>query len=434
MGLFFRLKNIFNKTISVLPNQKNDLVCLAKLKNNMLKIGSEIVVDDNHNAVVVHYNKVCDILGPGEYKADEISVPKLFKYSKAYFTKKGLFTARTIFADIYFVTLQPFKLNYFKTPEKIIATKGKEKVKLKLDGTFTLTVVSAEKVMRTLCNDYAVISGKKAMKEICYTMGYNVSKILNSKKFSLADYLSNKEKIVETLNQNINKFVGDYGLKVGDFFVNTVILPKKYLTEKVVETSLTKQDDTDIVKLVEERLNSLEKSLETVTVEKNTANSIENKIDEEILSSKTTLGPQGEIYVDVGSNSQKRQEENKQANNIKEEYNNASQNTNIIDNIIIGGVGDNSQPEPNIIGNVENKIQNQKKEKINLIFSKAKENKIEQKPQTKICVSCGKAVANKVKVCPHCGKNAENLIVCACCGAKNYESDRLCAVCKSKLH
>ncbi len=424
MGLFFKLKSMFNKTISVLPNQKNDLVCFAKLKNNMLKIGSDLVVNDGYNAVIVHYNKVCDVLGPGEYKVDEISVPKLFKYSKAYFTKKGLFTARTIVADVYFVNLQPFKLNYFKTPEKILAINGKNKVKLKLDGTFSLTVTSAERVMKTLCNDYAVITGRKAMKEICYTMGFNVSKILNSKKFSLADYLSNKEKIVETLNQNIGRFVNAYGLKIDDFFINTVILPKKCLTEKSLETKLENPASTDIVKLVEERLNSLEKSLDTVSVEAKEKNDIEKNIDNDILNTKTTFCPQGEIYVNVGSNKKTQ----------AEEYVPEAENKNIINNIVFEETKNDFQPEPSLFKKTESKSDFQKNEKIKQIFARGQEVSTQPKLQTKTCVSCGKQVGNKIKVCPHCGKNAENLIVCACCGAKNYESDKLCSVCKSKLH
>ena len=181
MGLFTKFKMLFNKSISLLPHQKNDVVSFVKLKKNMIKIGSEILVGDDYNLVSVYYNKVCDVLGAGEYKADEVSLPKLFKRSKAYFTKRGLFTPKTVTTDLYYVCTRPFTHYLFSTKEYIIAMHNDKKIKLKLEGTFTMKIVKAEKLMAALCSDYAIVKNKKAVKDICETISLKVSKLLNLK-------------------------------------------------------------------------------------------------------------------------------------------------------------------------------------------------------------------------------------------------------------
>ena len=114
MGLFAKFKMLFNKSVSLQPYQKNDVVSFVKLKQGMLKIGSEILVGEDYNLVSVYYNKVCDVLGAGEYKADEVSLPRLFRRSKAYFTKSGLFTPKTVTTDLYYVVQGLLHIIYLK--------------------------------------------------------------------------------------------------------------------------------------------------------------------------------------------------------------------------------------------------------------------------------------------------------------------------------
>ena len=55
MSLFSKIKKFFSRDISLLPHQKFDLVSFVKLKNDGIKIGSNLIVDADHNFVVVHY-------------------------------------------------------------------------------------------------------------------------------------------------------------------------------------------------------------------------------------------------------------------------------------------------------------------------------------------------------------------------------------------
>lgn len=484
MGLFSNFKRLFNKSVTILPHQRNDMVSFVKLKRGMLKIGSEIVVEENYNFIIVHFNKVCDVLRPGTYKVDEVSVPKLYKYSKAFYTKKGLFTPKTIKTDAYYINQVPFTLNTFKTPERIIAYKDNEKIKIKLEGTFTIKVDDPEKLMKALCNDYAVISNKKAMKEIKNTIGFDVSKILNKKHFTLDDYFTNREKIVEVLNNEIDNYVSNYGLQISNFFINTVILPKKNIVDKPKEEVLNQGSNIDIVKLVEERLNDLENSFAKVEVEK------ENKNEEsfsQINNENTSINKQGDIRINVSSfsgenktpsgsnnndvfsmpystvpntqmfnNSNQKEpqlfaEEPSNNNNTspnevtKQEQAVNSNNTQVKESKNTSSKSKKGKEVDNVVNDVVNFFLKQHDYDSSKSVNEIKTNKpvvgkegaeavisIANK-KTKKCVHCGELISEDAKFCSKCGKSTQELVICPCCGAKNFPTAKTCCVCKSEL-
>ena len=479
MGLISNFKKLFNKTINILPHQRNDVVSFVKLRNGMVKIGSEAIVDENYNLVFVYYNKVCDILRPGEHKINDDTVPRLFKYSKANLTKRGLFTANSIKSDAYYICLKEFEHNMFKTQEKVICYNEDEKVKIRLDGTFTFKVADTERFMVALCNDYAIIRNKKIIKELCSTVGFEVSKALNSKKFLLDDYIFNKDKIVEAIQEGVNKHTMSFGVEVSKFFVTNVIAPRKYLSdvqiknlEKTVETGDT--ENVDVVKLVEDRLNNLQKDLGVVYVDEKGGNSFEHNNTAKEQPTYTSAYSEDDIFVKTQTSNM--------GSNVEPSTN--SYNYNNIDNsgYTIEKVETFNQPEPSILSPEPNilsaepelfsepkpatrqkrtpakkeeyveindelvdtiidKIDKRKKQKKNNriveiltkagVDTTAEANSV--KTSSNKCSQCGESLAEGAKFCFKCGSSTETLKICACCGAKNFSNATTCCVCKSSL-
>lgn len=485
MSLFTKFKMMFNKTINLLPHQRNDVVSFVRLRKGMVKIGSEAVVEEDYNLVFVYYNKVCDILQPGTYKINEDTIPKLFKFSKSYLTKKGFFIPKTITSDVYFVRLKEFNHNMFKTAERITAYNGDEKVKIRLEGTFTFRVCDVDKFMNALCNDYAIIRNKKIMKELCSTVGFESSKALNGKKFTIDDFIYNKEKICQAIEEGVNKHTQTFGVEVCRFFVGNIVAPKKHLNVSQIESidkkEFTKQtENVDVAKLVEDRLNNLQKDLSVVYVNEKGENSFENsnhinsleRVD--VPSSENiskidinSLGNQGAV-TDDSTNPYAIKKNQKFGDEPVE-----PQTQTYFEEPTVSTTPDYSQPEPNILSSepnetgVEQKPVKHKKasknedlsiddelvdtliDKINSRKKQKKNNRIVEiltsagiaEPTTSstqssnktTCSHCGAEMQGDAKFCPKCGKSVDELKVCACCGAKNFATAESCCVCKSKL-
>lgn len=490
MGLFTNFKKMFNKTISILPHQRPDVVSFVKLKNGMVKIGSDAIVEDNYDLIFVYYNKVCDILKNGEYKINDETVPKLFRNSKAYLTKRGLFSPNSIKADVYFVSLKEFTHNMFKTQERIIALNNDEKVKLNLEGTFSFRVVDSDVFMKALCNDYAIIRNKKVMKELCSTVGFEVSKSLSGKKFTVDDYIYNKEKIVQAIQEGVNKHTITFGVEVTKFFINNIIVARKNLSDSQFNAMHTikdnKEQDADVVKMVEERLNSLQKDLSVVYVNEKGENSLEKQQEFKPTNTEENIfkQPSSEFNLNINTNSSQNVDNDKPKQNevkVENNFNNSSIIPEFKPEEIISSI---DQPEPSLFGSAEpvqqpanekqtknknvktviqdeleindelvdsliEKINTRKKQKRNdkiaEILSKAgvsvkpediavSEPKAKKtKVSTKKCSTCGEPLAEGAKYCFKCGKSTEELKTCACCGAKNFANAEICCVCKSKL-
>ena len=325
MGFLTKFKMLFNKTINLLPHQRNDVVSFVRFRGGAVKIGSEAIVEENYKLIFVYYNKVCDVLNEGTHKINFDSVPKLYNLSKNYF-KKGIMGPKSINADAYFISLKEITHNMFKTQEKVVAYNGDEKVKLRLEGTFSFKVSDPEKFMKALCNDYAIIRNKKTIKEICSTVGFESSKALIGKKFTLDDYIFNKDKICQTLAESVNEHTQTFGVEVSKFFINNLIVNKKCLSdiqlravekrEEVVSTS--KQPDEDVVKMVEERLNNLQKDLSVVYVNEKGENTFENANNEQSFNPNINVNVEANMGLNEGANKPNSDIFGVQANNAVE--------------------------------------------------------------------------------------------------------------------
>jgi hypothetical protein len=326
------------------------------------------------------------------------------------------------------------------------------------------------------------------MKELCSTVGFESSKALNGKKFTIDDFIYNKEKICQTIEEGVNKHTQTFGIEVCKFFVGNIIAPKKRLNVSQMESIDKKEfaretENIDVAKMVEDRLNNLQKDLSVVYVNEKGQNSFENTNQETNVATNlervdipvsnesiskidvNSLGNQGSI-TDDSTNPYAIRKNQKYKDEVTESQPQTYFETPISEST------NYSQPEPNILSTsdetvvVEQKPVRGKKtiqsedldindelvdtliDKINTRKKQKKNNRIVEiltsagvaemptnsRSSKKIkCNHCGADMDADSKFCGKCGKSIEELKVCACCGAKNFANAESCIVCKSSL-
>lgn len=422
MEWLFGFNKIFNKKIALPTNQTNDLVFFYRLKNDMLKIGSKAEVSEGYNLVTVHYNKVCDVLPQGDYELDGISVPALMKFCQKHSTKKGDFIPTSVFADIYFVNINKNTKYDFITPNYIKTIGQQGKVKIRLKGSFKMQIINVKRFMQSFCDVYAVVKNKNILKDLSYYVGRVVEKSFDKMGFVLSDYLGCKDKIIDTIMQNIADFEKDMGIKISNISIEEVVVPRRYkLSKGFLQDSKEAVDNSEyLIKLVEDRLNNLQEDMNVVFANSKTA-------EKEQASSESR-------YKHSNFNQNSQNSQNTENNSNKESIfvqneNNSDFSANNYDSSETIYVSNVEQQVPKIIAE-ELPINNEEifvKQDVEQNF---KQNGFNEKQDIQ---------NNKDEELKETFENDEliekknSLISCPCCGAKNFEGAEFCCVCKSKL-
>ena len=460
MGLFSGFKKLMTKTITLSPYQRNDMVVFSRLKGGELRLGSEIEVEEGYCAILTHYDNICDLLMPGTHKFDGQGMPLLSKFAKPVKTKLGYVAPKKIKADLYFINLKSFDNNYFKTVDRVTAYSGKDKVKMKVDGTYNVKVINALKLMKTLLSELAVVKEGRALKEIGAFTGEAVAKILNSNNFQIQDYMDRDPEITKTINEYINKTMEKYGVEDSCVVINQLYLKQKpeqkdeagkvnkQSNSKAVSLEPEKVIDLNNIKGLQEAIGNVGKkdiiNIKPVVIganeyvereEKKKQVSSSQPINNSVVINniQTQQGPRDAYEMYSGQFETKKHQEQPVPEII------VSQKTGEDVIIVTPNKDVDDTVLDNIVGGVTEKKRRSKANKIEEFVSKLEKEKpievevVEKRPK-KYCKYCNTALEMVAKFCYNCGKSTEEYISCPCCGAKNFSDATECLLCHSKLN
>jgi hypothetical protein len=459
MSWFFGFKNIFIKKISLPQNKSGDLVFRFKLKNDLLKLGTQAEILEGFNLVTTHYNHVCDVIPQGDVELSGATMPELLKFNKKQVTSKGEFIPTSLTADVYFVSTAE-RSNYpFKTPNYIETTGEQGKVKIRLEGTFSLQVVNTRRFMQAFLDSYAIVKDKDVVRDLSYHIGKLVEQSFGKNDFVLSDYLGRRQKILDIIIENIHQFEIDNGLKITKIFISNVIVPKRYKMSKgfLQDSKQADFNSEDLFKLVENRLNNLQDDMMTVATDKSGSQTVYEKN----ASAKNTSSPNQndtfaerpnafgattepfddtvyssnfdqqapKIIIEEDSSSKNVSQNTSATKNEKDAVD--SPNSNFAENSFSQSASVSAQPpkketakqstSPAGFENNQNKANSSSVEDKNQ--SKEDKPNFEEDDKAKQSQDCATQSSAK----------ESKLITCPCCGAKNIEGVQYCCVCKSKL-
>lgn len=237
MGLFSAIKNAFGEAIVLDRDKKSDLVVRQPLKNNELKLNSELDVEDGFDVVLCHMDSVCDCLSTGKYRFNDINTPRLYKFVKPRKTSKGLVSPKAIQADIYYVNKANIGGLKYLTHRRFKAMHSSKNVKIKIEGTFDVKVVDSKKFIATMLNDYATLRDDKVKLELGDYVSYSILRVVEKNIFNLDEFKANSEALINILNDEVAKELSKIGVEVSNIKITNVLTPrlvpnKKELSEK----------------------------------------------------------------------------------------------------------------------------------------------------------------------------------------------------------
>ena len=246
MGLIKLLKRLFRKPIALKDLNSKHLVTLVK-SNEKLEFGATLDVGPNFACALVYKNKVADVFNEGRYRLDTNIMPLLSRMQKLNKPNRKGNLPKYFRADIYYVNLKVFENAKFdSTFGFVVKDKIYKNFSCKPCGTFSYQVISPVDFMESMFMSFGILRDGIAKAEISNWVDEATNKILRKKKLSVIQLYSKDDVCFENLAEKLNKELFDVGLKITDYQITDLQLPKKLLKKLSVSQEDLQQKPKDV--------------------------------------------------------------------------------------------------------------------------------------------------------------------------------------------
>lgn len=406
MWLFDKIKKMFDKTISLSEKNRSNLITYIKLKNNTLKLGQEIKIDDGYNLVSIYYNHFCDIVGSGTHKMDELVLPRMYRlFYNATRKENENISDKIQNADLYFLNLSQMKA-LLRTGKIVFMSNG-EKVKARLKYDVEYKISDVTKFMEYFASEFAILKNSKVVGEVEYFLNDKIENCVENSDFD--DLFSKKSDVEAMMLNKLQEMKDELGVEVVSVVLSDIEVPKKQLGKKIIAKNKVETSD-EVLKMVENSINGVTSAKEEVLA-RDATQEMAKKEDESSFSAQNGLSSNG------GFNLQNA--EQCSAQKASPSCDDIIKDVNLTQGALYNVDGKKEKWEDSYkIETSPYKISDAPQEAPNLfeeprVESKKLVNESEEPPK----------VITKYKV----------VVKCPCCGAKNDEDAETCMVCKSKL-
>lgn len=372
--------------VEVLKYDGKKDVLAWKYPSQELGTWTQVIVNESQEAVFVKEGKILDVLGPGRHTLSTENIPILSKLINLPFGGKSPFTA-----EVWFINRAHIIDVKWGTPSPIQLQDPKYKVfiPVRAFGQFGVQINDAKSFLTKIVGTLNVFEQTELVN---YFRGLLVSKIkdnissyLIEKQISILEVNAYINEISESLKQEIQPEMEQYGIDVVNLYVTSIDTPEDDTSVKKLKDALAKKAEMDIVGFNYTQ----ERSFDTLEgAAKN-----EGAVAGNIMGAGIGLG----MGAGIGSV-------------VADQMKGVSQNVDI-------------------------KAENKETRKCSYCNATLGENQKFcaecGKPVNDICPKCNAILKKGQKFCPECGQS--QIVVCPKCNAEVERGQKFCGSCGEKI-
>lgn len=187
-----------------------------------IKIGAQLIVQENQEAVFLRDGKALDSFGPGRHTLTTANVPILTRlltipWEKSPFQALVYFIGRQTFIDQKWGTLQPIA---FRDAEFGM-------VRLRSFGKYSFRVADSSLLINTLVGTQGKYTTDAAASYLKDMIVARLADLLGTLKFGLLDLPSKYDEVAAGVRAKVSEEFSKYGLELVDFFINAITPPEE---------------------------------------------------------------------------------------------------------------------------------------------------------------------------------------------------------------
>ncbi len=187
-----------------------------------IKLGAQLIVQPNQEAVFVRSGKALDKFGPGRYTLYTMNLPILTRLLTIPWEKSPFQ------AQVYFIGTQTFLDQKWGTRQPItVRDKDFGIVRLRANGKFAFRVADSVKLLDELIGSQGKYTTEEATSYLKDLIVSKLTDMLATSQTSLLDLPAQFDEIASGATSKIGQEFGKYGLELVEFFINAISPPEE---------------------------------------------------------------------------------------------------------------------------------------------------------------------------------------------------------------
>jgi membrane protease subunit (stomatin/prohibitin family) len=185
-----------------------------------IKIGAQLIVQENQEAVFFRDGKAMDTFGPGRHTLTTLNVPFITKilttpWEKSPFTAQVYFVGKQTFLDQKWGTRQPITLR----------DKDFGLIRLRSFGKFSFRTVNSPVLISTLVGTQGKYTTDEITNFLRDLIVSRMTDMLGSLNISMLDLPAKFDELAAGTRAKVGDDFAKYGLELADFFINSITPP-----------------------------------------------------------------------------------------------------------------------------------------------------------------------------------------------------------------
>jgi membrane protease subunit (stomatin/prohibitin family) len=227
MGFFDNLKNETHhqwiEIINWLDDSADTLVYRFPVYNQEIKMGAQLVVRENQNALFLNEGQAADLFTPGTYTLTTQNLPILsvlrgWKYGfQSPFKAEVYFFNMRLFTDLKWGTANPVMMR----------DKDFGAIRLRAFGTYATKIVDPKAFFKTIVGTQSLTSTADILGQLRSTILSKLTDAIAKANIAALDLAANYDELAKAAITTIGPEFASYGLELSKFYVENISLPEE---------------------------------------------------------------------------------------------------------------------------------------------------------------------------------------------------------------